>query len=114
MAKRKMSENSLKNLELADNKNNFNNSEVARNAQKKSVQARKENRTMREILDYLLSKPAGKSDMSCKEAIMLRSVQQAINGDSRAREFIRDTIGEKPTDKMEVTNAPVIIDNIGE
>ena len=113
MANNNMSENSLKNLEKGKPFDK-NSADFARKAQKKSVQARKENRTMREILDYLLSKPAGNSDMSCKEAILLRSVKQAIDGDSRAREFIRDTIGEKPADKMEVTNAPVIIDNIGD
>lgn len=107
MAKRVMSENSLKNLEKRKSFSK-DNVDFALEAQKKSVQARKENRTMREILDYLLSKPAGDSDMSCKEAILLRSVKQAIDGDSRAREFIRDTIGEKPVEKMEMANTPVI------
>ena len=108
MAKRIMSENSLKNLQTDKYKFSKNSPEMAQKAQEKSVIARKENRTMREILEYLLSKPAGDSDMSCKEAILLRSVKQAIDGDSRAREFIRDTIGEKPIEKMEMANTPVI------
>lgn len=57
MAKRKMSENSLKNLEKG--KDTRFGGEFAVEAQKKSIQARKENRTMREILDYLLSDNEG-------------------------------------------------------
>lgn len=64
---------------------------------------REEKRTMREILEVFLSQQAGQSDYDCKEAILLRAVQQAISGDARAREFVRDTIGEKPVDKQELT-----------
>lgn len=66
--------------------------------------AKREKRLMREILDELLSRNAGNSEMTCKEAIMLRTVKQAIDGDAKAREFIRDTIGEKPSDKIELGN----------
>ena len=67
--------------------------------------AKREKRLMREILDELLSRKAGKSEMTYKEAIMLRTVKQAIDGNAKAREFIRDTIGEKPTDKQEITGS---------
>ena len=63
--------------------------------------AKREKRLMREILDELLSRKAGKSEMTYKEAIMLRTVKQAIDGNDKAREFIRDTIGEKPTEKTQ-------------
>ena len=55
MAKRKMSENSLKNLELANPQNNFNNSEVARKAQEKSVESRKKNQTLAELMKIALT-----------------------------------------------------------
>ena len=60
MANNNMSENSLKNLEKGKPFDK-NSADFARKAQKKSVQARKENRTMREILDYLLSDNEGAS-----------------------------------------------------
>lgn len=75
--------------------------ERGRNGGIKSGEARREKRKMCEILEILLSKNAGNSDMSCKEAILVRAIKQAIDGDPRAREFIRDTIGEKPTEKTQ-------------
>lgn len=63
---------------------------------KKLNEIREERRTMRAILDELLSRPDFDTNSSCKEAMMLKAVLQAIDGDPRAREFIRDTIGEKP------------------
>lgn len=76
------------------------NSETGRKASVKGIQKqqemRAERRTMRAILDELLSRPDLATNSSCKEAMMLKAVLQAIDGDPRAREFIRDTIGEKP------------------
>jgi hypothetical protein len=68
-----------------------------------SGKARREKRTMAEILNLLLSEKAGTSNMNCKEAIVLRAIQQAIKGDAKARDFVRDTIGEKPTEKTVTT-----------
>ena len=48
------------------------------------------------------------------EAIILAMSVKASNGDVQAATYLRDTIGEKPTDKTEIdVNAAVkIIDNI--
>ena len=48
------------------------------------------------------------------EAIILAMSVKASNGDVQAATYLRDTIGEKPTDKSEIdVNATVkIIDNI--
>ena len=51
-----MNENSLKNLQLANPENNFNNSEVARAAQKKSAAKRKENKLMKQVAAEALVK----------------------------------------------------------
>jgi hypothetical protein len=59
----------------------------------KSRQARK---TLKEELLLLLSKG------DTQEKLSLAVLQKAINGDTKAFEVIRDTIGEKPTDKQEV------------
>ena len=102
MAKRKMSENSLKNLEKANPKNNFNNSEVARKAQEKATEVKREKKALREELILLLSQ--GKT----QEKMSLAIIEEAIKGNVKAFEVIRDTIGEKPKDIIENVNPPVI------
>lgn len=102
MAKRKMSENSLKNLEMAKPENNFNNSEVARKAQKKSVESRKKNQTLAELLKIALSLPNEETGEINNIAITNAIINKAIKGDVSAFQTIRDTIGEKPTDRQEV------------
>jgi hypothetical protein len=70
----------------------------------KSGETRRAKKTMREMLDYLLEKQikTNKGDMSTLEAIMVSMIAKASKGDVRATEFIRDTIGQKPTDKTEI------------
>lgn len=68
----------------------------------KSGEARRAKKTMREMLDYLLEKEikTNKGDMSTLEAIMVSMIAKASKGDVRATEFIRDTIGQKPNEKV--------------
>lgn len=78
-----------------------------------SGKARREKKAMRETLNDLLSLPLqdGKvaslekikslaalkgKNITVQEAIMLSQIQKAMKGDTRAAEYIRDTIGEKP------------------
>lgn len=56
-----------------------------------------------------LAKLKGRN-MSVKEAIGVVTIQKALKGDMKAIEMIRDTIGEKPTDKIDITDlTPTII-----
>ena len=68
----------------------------------KSGEAKRAKKTMKEMLDYLLEKEikTNKGDMSTLEAIMVSMIAKASKGDVRATEFIRDTIGQKPSDKV--------------
>ena len=43
------------------------------------------------------------ANISAQEAIMFAQMRKAMKGDTKAAEFIRDTIGQKPTDKTEIT-----------
>ena len=74
-------------------------SKVARELQEKSVKKRKENqlarKTFRESLLLLLEKDDTQNKIN--EALLLK----ALNGDTKAFEVIRDTVGEKPVDKVE-------------
>ena len=86
----------------------------------KSGIKRRERKTMRETLIYLLSQQAvdfyGEEikGVSNIDAIMLKTIDMSINGNLKAIEFIRDTIGEKPRDNQEFSQdqLPQIIDNI--
>ena len=69
-------------------------------------------KTFREVLDYLLEKEitnkAGEK-ASTQEAITVALIAQALKGNIRAWELIRDTIGEKPSDKLETTQTTINI-----
>lgn len=68
---------------------------------KKSAEAAKKRKTMREMLDYLLTQPAAKKkDIDTLEAILVAAIRKAQKGNIKALEFIRDTVGEKPVDKL--------------
>ena len=115
MAKHKISENSLKNLEMANPANNFNNSEVARNAQKKSVESRKKNQTLAELLRIALTLQNEETGETNNIAITNAIINKAAKGDVSAYQTIRDTIGEKPVDKQEIkTNQPAVLSEYSE
>lgn len=75
-----------------------------------SGKARKARKTLKEELLLLLSKG------DTQEKVSLALIQKALNGDTKAFEVIRDSIGEKPTDKIEHSGAiPIVIDDdVGE
>ena len=92
-------------------------------AGKRSVEVRRERKRAKEILDIFLSMPLKKrkeaeiedirafeelkgKNISVNEAIQLKQVQRALNGDLASATYIRDTVGEKPSDNVNV-NAEV-------
>ena len=93
-----------------------------------SGKARREKKQMRETLDILLSMPM-KDGMSAdvesirsfasikgkninvQEAILIAQVQKAMKGDTRAAEYIRDTIGQRPGENVDIKmNIPVLFE----
>lgn len=63
----------------------------------KSGQTKKERRTMKEMLQYLLGLPDDEiAGITTQEAILVSMIRQAKNGSVRAAEFLRDLSGEKP------------------
>lgn len=71
----------------------------------KSGQVRRERKTLREDLLALLSAGNTQKDMN------LAIIQRALNGDTKAYEVVRDTIGEKPVDKIVVAEVDQTIIN---
>lgn len=63
---------------------------------KRSAEIKKERKKLKEELLLLLSENDNNRKMS------LAILQRAMNGDTKAFEVIRDTIGEKPKEEIEV------------
>lgn len=108
--------NSLKNLmpiqEVNARKTPEERKESARKAGKASGQAKRDTRTMKEILLQLLSEPAPEEEVkkydlpegsSNNLVIMAAAAKKAKDGDIRAGEFVRDTIGQMPTKEVQVS-----------
>lgn len=93
-----------------------------------SGKARREKKMFRETLETILSMPMKNGEgmdvediqnfasikgqnISVQDAILISQVQKAMKGDTRAAEYVRDTIGQKPSDNMNMSvNLPVFFD----
>lgn len=69
-----------------------------------SGKARREKKKLRESLEALLSQTQiGKNgeELTGADAISIKLFEQALKGNVRAFKTIRDTVGEKPVDKVQ-------------
>ena len=79
--------------------------ELGREGGKKSGEARRARKTLREELLALLTQDITDKNgrqMKTQTAISASMIKQALSGSTKAYEIIRDTIGEKPIDKVMV------------
>lgn len=69
-----------------------------------SGKARREKRQLRELLDMLMERNAGKDSdgnpITAAEAMAIKAVKEAMAGDWKAWELVRDTSGQKPIEKV--------------
>lgn len=73
---------------------------------KKAAEIKRAKKTMKEMLDYLLEKELETKKgekVTYREAILTSTIKKAIEGDVKAAQFIRDTAGEAPISKTELT-----------
>ena len=82
--------------------------ERGRKGGKASAAKRAARKTFREGLLLLLNEPlkdksGNVTDNTTQDAIIAALVKRAANGDTRAFEMIRDTIGEKPVQDVKVS-----------
>lgn len=96
--------NNLKNTEATQ----FKSGSVAVEAGKKggiaSGEAKRRKRDIRLALEALLEKDITDKQgnvMSTAEAIAIKQIEKALKGDTKAFEVVRDTAGQKPTEKIE-------------
>lgn len=92
----------------------------------KSGEVRRQKKTMRETLENALKielsekklKELGadislmNGENSVLSAIIASTIREAINGDTKAIQFVRDSIGEQPINKQEVTQEIITKDDI--
>ena len=77
---------------------------IAANGGKKSGESRRARKTLKEELLLLLS------EGDTQKSVTVALLQKAMDGDVKAFEVLRDTIGEKPVDKVENKNVDIVID----
>lgn len=80
--------------------------QLASNAGKISAQKRRERKHMKEVLTDLLSGICVDEDgnkMTNLEAMMISAIVKAVEGNVKAMQFVRDTIGEMPIQKTQLT-----------
>jgi hypothetical protein len=78
---------------------------------KRSVEVRRQKKTMKEMLDYLLQQDITNKQGETKntlEVMMTAQIKEAIKGNTKAAQFVRDTIGEMPTQKVELDSSEVV------
>ena len=76
--------------------------EIRRMGQKAQAEKKRQRRTLREDLIALLSKDY-EDNQTFQDAMITAILAQAIHGNVKAATFVRDTIGEKPVEKVENT-----------
>lgn len=82
-----------------------------------AAKKKREKRAMQETLRALLEMPlelgkiddikclrdAGSANLTIKQAILIAQVAKAVNGDTQAAIFVRDSSGNKPKEEVKVT-----------
>ena len=78
--------------------------EIARKGGLASGETRRKKKQLKEILDVLMDRDAGRdsdgNQITAAEAMAISAVRAAMNGDWKAWELVRDTVGQKPVEKV--------------
>ena len=72
--------------------------EIASKGGKASVEAKRKRKTLKEELLLMLS------EGETQQSVTLALIEKAMSGDTKAFEVIRDTIGERPVDKVMIAD----------
>ena len=94
-------------------------SEARKNGKKGGIasgEARRRKKLLRECLEELLEKDItdrSGNTMTGAEAMAVKVFQQALKGDLKAFEIVRDTAGQKPVEKVVVSEIDIdVIDEV--
>lgn len=91
--------------------------EEAKKGGRNSVKARREKKMLRECLEELMSAEVGVDKDGKKidgaTAISTRLFRKALDGDVRAFEVLRDTLGQKPVERVMVSDVdPDVVNEV--
>lgn len=78
-----------------------------------SGKARKRKKELKELLELALSQPSEIAGEDNYFAIVTALVNEGKAGNTKAFEVIRDTLGQKPTEKLEMQNTDIQINIAG-
>ncbi len=87
--------------------------EEASKGGKASGEARRRKRDLRIALEALLEKEMHANDgskVTGTEALTAKLFAEAMKGNVKAFEVIRDTVGQKPVEKVEQTTTNIVVD----
>ena len=106
-----------KNLKPLNKRTKSEQREIAKKGGIASGKVRRKRKTLREELIFLLDREISNSKgekVTTKEEAAAALIKKAIQGDVKAFEVIRDTIGEKPVEQHDIRQIlpPVIKDDI--
>lgn len=79
---------------------------IARMGQKASTEAKRRKKTFREAMEAILSQEVldkNGNTIDLLTALSAKQIEKAGKGDTKAFEVVRDTIGQKPVEKVEIT-----------
>lgn len=68
----------------------------------KSAEVRKERKTFKELINIALQEKDTDTGQDNAVAIVASLINKAKQGDNKAFEILRDTVGEKPSDKKDI------------
>ena len=92
--------------------------EIASKGGKASAEKKRQKKEMKEMIQDLFEvgikkgkvvdeikslEDAKGKNLTVGQALILAQIKKAMAGDTRAMEFLRDTMGQKPTNKQEIT-----------
>ena len=98
--------NNLKNTEATQFQSGSEAVEAGQRGGIASGEARRRKRDIRLALEALLEKDITDKKgnvMTTTEAIALKQIEKALKGDTKAFEVVRDTVGQKPTEKVDLS-----------
>ncbi len=91
--------------------------EMGAKAGRASGKARRDKRLLKDCLEMLLAQKIETKDgkkITGAEATSTALFKKALSGDTRAFELLRDTVGQKPIEKIEQTNISNIVVDFGD
>ena len=85
--------------------------ELSIKGQKASTEAKRARKTLRQELEILMSM-VDDNGKTWQENISTSLIKQALKGNTKAYEIIRDTMGQKPIEQIQQIEPPKIVDDI--